>query len=183
MTAPAIPPALPDSPFPRAPGAAPSVAEQILSRPAAAFHVGSRPMEKRRTYSWFRKALFVMTPFLVTAPKYGAVLTVAGLGVGTLVGAAMGHISTDPGWNMSSGFAMGTIGVGMLMGPVLAVGQLKGLLEGINRINARKKPGGLDGLIEQRDMRRNQKRLKEEQEKLNKAMQQHSKPGPRAPGL
>lgn len=183
MTAPAIPPSLPESPFPRAPAPAQAV-EAILSKPGAAFHVGHRPMPKRRTYSWFRKAAFITAPFFLKAPKYGAVLTVVGLTSGAVLGTAMGHISPDPAWNLQSGFAMGAIGVGMLMGPTLAVGQLLGLLEGVKRLNARRMPGGLDGLIEQLDMRRQNKSLEAQQQKLNKqAMRQEAKSGRRGPGL
>jgi len=171
MTAPAIPPALPPnlppSGFPYAQETVKQAAAAILSSPAAALHIGGRPAPKRRTYSWFRKAAFVMSPFLLKAPKWGTVFAVTGLAAGAGLGAVMSHVSPDPAWNLQSGVAIGTIGVSMGMVPVVMTAQLLGFVETLSRLKAAKLPGGIDALIERRDLRREAKK----QEKLRAKMQ------------
>jgi hypothetical protein len=179
MTAPALPPNLPPSAFPYAtetPKTPKQAASAILSNPAAALHIGDRPAPKRRTYSWFRKAVFVMSPFMLKAPIWGTAFTVAGLAAGAGLGVVMGHISPDPAWNLKSGITMGAIGVGMGLGPVLMAGQVVGLIQGISRIKAARLPGGIDALIERRDLRREAKKQEKLRAKLLATPPKHQGP-------
>ncbi len=141
--------------------------------------VGHKSLGKRRTYSWIRKAGFVVAPFLLKSPKYGVVTTVVGLVGGAAVGIAMSHISPDPRWNMTSGFAIGAILTGKAILPAMFAGQVVGLVESLSRFQARRMPGGLDRLIEQRDMRRITKAQEKANQKLRKdVMKAHKQKGP-----
>ena len=82
---------------------APSQVDPILNQPAIGLSFGPRALEKRRVASRWRKALYVVSPLVVTPLAAGVGTTVGALVLGAAAGALM------PGMGFNTGIVYGSI--------------------------------------------------------------------------